>query len=344
MTSERDQKRLILWTITMSLAGIVMLWVLFLIRNVLLLLYVSVILAIGFSPAVRWIERQRVGVGRRRFPRWAAILLLYVGFLGSVAIILTIVIPPLVGQLTELGQQMPTYVDQLQNKLVRARLIEHRYTWSQLLQKVESPALAFTGILGAVQSVLGAFAAVITVLILPYYLLLEASSLQRALLQVVSPENRASVARVTGDVTLKVGAWLNGQILLGAVIGVTATVGLWIIGVPFPYVLGLIAGLGEFIPIVGPISAAVPAVLMGWTVSLKTAIFVAIYFAVQQFVENNFLVPRIMERQVGVSAVTILIALLIGGELLGIVGAVLAVPTAAIVQVLLQEFFAREHG
>jgi predicted PurR-regulated permease PerM len=344
MTPERDQKRLILWTITMSLAGIVMLWVLFLIRNVLLLLYVSVILAIGFSPAVRWIERQRVGVGRRRFPRWAAILLLYVGFLGSVAIILTIVIPPLVGQLTELGQQMPTYVDQLQNKLVRARLIDHRYTWSQLLQKVESPALAFTGILGAVQSVLGAFAAVITVLILPYYLLLEASSLQGALLQVVSSDNRASVARVTRDVTVKVGAWLNGQILLCALIGLTATVGLWIIGVPFPYVLGLIAGLGEFIPIVGPISAAVPAVLMGWTVSLKTAIFVAIYFAVQQFVENNFLVPRIMERQVGVSAVTILIALLIGGELLGIVGAVLAVPTAAIVQVLLQEFFAREHG
>lgn len=344
MTPERDQKRLILWAITMSLAGIVMLWVLFLIRNVLLLLYVSTILAIGFSPAVRWIERQRLGVGRRRFPRWAAILLLYVGFLGSVAIIFSIVIPPLVGQLTELGQQMPTYVDQLQNKLVRARLIEHRYTWSQLLQKVESPAIAFTGILGAVQSVLGVFAAVITVLILPYYLLLEASSLQSALLQIVSPESRARVARATGDVTVKVGAWLNGQILLGAVIGVTATVGLWIIGVPFPYVLGLIAGLGEFIPIVGPISAAVPAVLMGWTVSLKTAILVAIYFAVQQFVENNFLVPRIMERQVGVSAVTILVALLIGGELLGVVGAVLAVPTAAVVQVLLQEFFAREHG
>jgi predicted PurR-regulated permease PerM len=344
MTQARDQKRLILWAITMSLAGIVTMWVLFLIRNVLLLLYVSMLLAIGFSPAVRWIERQRLGVGRRRFPRWAAILLLYVGFIGSVALIFSIVFPPLVGQLTELGQQLPTYVDQLQNKLVRARLIEHRYTWSQLLQKVESPAIAFTGILGAVQGVLGAFAAVITVLILPYYLLLEASSLQNALLQVVSPDSRTRVARVTGDVAVKVGAWLSGQILLGAVIGLTATVGLWIIGVPFPYVLGLIAGVGEFIPIVGPIGAAVPAVLMGWTVSLKTAIFVAVYFAVQQFVENNFLVPRIMERQVGVSAVTILIAFLIGGELLGVVGAILAVPTAAIVQVLLQEFFARDQG
>ena len=84
--------------------------------------------------------------------------------------------------------------------------------------------------------------------------------------------------------------------------------------------------------------AAVPAIFMGWTVSGNTALIVAAYFAVQQFFENNLLVPRIMERQVGVSAVTVLVALLIGSELLGIVGALLAVPSAAIVQVLIQEF------
>jgi predicted PurR-regulated permease PerM len=344
MTSERSQKQLILWAITMSLLGIVMLWVLFLLRNVLLLLYVSSLLAIGFSPAVRWIERQRLGIGRRRFPRWAAILLLYVGFIGFVTIILSVVLPPLVNQLTDLWQKLPGYVDQLQRALVRARLIEHRITWSELLQKIPTPGLAVTGILGAVQGALGLFAAIVTVLILPYYLLLEAGWIQQSFLHVVSPERRARMARITGDVTVKVGAWLNGQILLGVVIGVSSTIGLWILGVPYPYVLGLIAGLGEFIPIVGPIGAAVPAVLMGWTVSAKTAVFVAAYFAIQQFVENNLLVPRIMERQVGVSAVTILVALLIGGELLGVVGAVLAVPTAAIVQVVLQEYFARDNG
>jgi predicted PurR-regulated permease PerM len=344
MTAEAQQKRLILWAITMSLAGIVTLYVLFLLRQVLLLLYVSTLLAIGFSPAVRWIERQRLGIGTRQFPRWAAILLLYAGFVGFVTIVLSIVVPPLVSQLTELWQNLPGYVDQLQRALVRARLIAHRITWSELIQKIQTPGLAVTGILGALQSVVGVFAAVITVLILPYYLLLEASWLQASLLQAVSPERRPRVKRITGDVAVKVGAWLNGQILLSVVIGVTATVGLWILGVPYPYVLGLIAGLGEFIPIVGPIGAAVPAILMGWTISFQTALFVAAYFAIQQFLENNVLVPRIMERQVGVSAVTILVALLIGGELLGVVGAVLAVPTAAIVQVVLQEYFERENG
>ena len=105
MTAEGQQKRLILWAITMSLAGIVTLYVLFLLRQVLLLLYVSTLLAIGFSPAVRWIERQRLGIGARQFPRWAAILLLYVGFIGLVTIVLSIVVPPLVSQLTELWQK-----------------------------------------------------------------------------------------------------------------------------------------------------------------------------------------------------------------------------------------------
>jgi predicted PurR-regulated permease PerM len=98
------------------------------------------------------------------------------------------------------------------------------------------------------------------------------------------------------------------------------------------------------IPVVGPILAAVPAILMGWTVSWKTAVFVAIYFSVQQFIENNVLVPRIMERQVGVSAATVIVALIIGSQLIGIVGAILAVPTAAIIQVLLQEHFEREES
>ena len=101
--------------------------------------------------------------------------------------------------------------------------------------------------------------------------------------------------------------------------------------------LALIAGLGEMIPVVGPILSAIPAVLVALTVSPTTALFVGIFFLVQQQVENHLLVPRIMARQVGVSAGFVIIALLIGGSLLGIVGAILAVPTAAILQVVFQE-------
>jgi len=340
MTSRENQNRLIVRGVATLLGGVVLLWVLYQLRGVLLILYISTLLAIGFSPAVRWLERWR----KFRLPRWAAILILYVGAIGIVGLVLWLVIPPLATQLSQLWQDLPGLVDRLQRSLVRAGVIDQRYTWSELLKRIESPGLAVAGILGAVQTVIGVAGTVLTVLLLPYYLLVEAQSLQKGFLHLFEAERRPRVARISRAVTVKVGAWLSGQLLLGVVIGTTATIGLWILGVPYFYVLGLIAGLGEMIPVVGPILAAVPAILMGWTVSWKTALFVAIYFSVQQFIENNVLVPRIMERQVGVSAATVIVALIIGSALLGVIGAVLAVPTAAIVQVLLQEHLEREDA
>jgi predicted PurR-regulated permease PerM len=113
-------------------------------------------------------------------------------------------------------------------------------------------------------------------------------------------------------------------------------------GVPFFYVLALIAGIGEMIPVVGPILAAIPAVAVAATVSFNKALIVIVFFVVQQQFENHVLVPKIMERQVGVSAVTVIIALLFGGSLLGILGALLAVPTAAIVQVIFMEVTSKD--
>jgi len=151
------------------------------------------------------------------------------------------------------------------------------------------------------------------------------------------------VDAMSRDITLKVSAWLGGQLFLGAIIGSSSALGLWLIGVPFFYVLALISGVGELIPVVGPILSAIPAVLVASTVSLKAALFVIIFFIVQQQVENHLLVPKIMARQVGVSAVTVIVSLLIGGKLLGILGAVLAVPTAAILQVLFSELTNKEE-
>ena len=106
---------------------------------------------------------------------------------------------------------------------------------------------------------------------------------------------------------------------------------------PFFYVLALIAGVGELIPVVGPLLSAIPAIAVAASVSWNKALFVIIFFVLQQQFENHVLVPKVMERQVGVSPVTVIVALLIGGNLLGIVGAILAVPTAAIIQVLFNE-------
>jgi predicted PurR-regulated permease PerM len=138
-------------------------------------------------------------------------------------------------------------------------------------------------------------------------------------------------------VTTKVSAWLGGQLFLGLIIGASSAIGLWALGVPFFYVLALISAIGELIPVVGPILSAIPALAVAATVSPQMVLFVLIFFVVQQQLENHILVPRIMSRQVGVSPVTVIIALLIGGSLAGIVGALLAVPTAAILQVVASE-------
>jgi predicted PurR-regulated permease PerM len=342
MTQRGEQRLLILWGIAMLLGSILLLWVLYLIRNVLLAVYISTLLAIGFSPAVRWLEKQHF-VGRHKggLPRWAAILVLYVGFLAGFVVLMGIVVPPLVAQTTALWSELPTYVAHVQDFLVRKGLVA---PGTDLMKELPGPSVAVESVLGVLQNMLGALGAVITILLLPYYLLVDADSLQAGLVQLVSTSQRPALARVTQDVAVRVGAWLNGQLLICVLIGTMTATALWLLKVPFFYVLGLMAGLGELVPIIGPLVAATPAILIAFTVSVETGLFTMAYFSVQQFLEGSVLVPRVMERQVGVSAIVVIIALLVGSELLGVVGALLAVPTAAIVQVMMQEFLSRERA
>ena len=334
-----ERNRVITRSVVTLIVGVTVTYALYQIREVLLTLYISSLLAIGLSPIVRKIEREKLLAGRFRVPRWLAILTLYITFLSAVALVLALVLPPLVAQIRQLIADLPSYVDRLQADFVRRGWLDHSWSWSSLITQMKMPpGAALTGIFGAVTGAVGILGKVITVLLLPFYLLLEASTLRAALLRLIAPENKKRADRIARTVTTKVGAWLGGQLLLGAVIGTATTIALWLLGVPYFYVLGLVAAVGELIPVIGPVLAAVPAILLGFTVSPQTALFVALYCWGQQFVENNFLVPRIMERQVGVSPVTIIVALLVGSTLLGFVGAILAVPSAAIAQVLYQEF------
>src|SRR6185503_7111855 len=125
-------------------------------------------------------------------------------------------------------------------------------------------------------------------------------------LQLFPSRRRARVDAATRAITTKVSAWLGGQLLLGGIIGSTSAVGLWLLGIPFFYVLALISGIGEMIPIVGPVLSAIPAVAVAATVSLKKVLLVVVFFVVQQQIENHVLVPKVMSRQVGLSAVTVI--------------------------------------
>ena len=190
----------------------------------------------------------------------------------------------------------------------------------------------------------GGIFAIITTLILTFYFLVDAENLRAAFLRLFPVERRARAEAATREVVTKVSAWLGGQLLMGGIIGVSAGLVLWLMGIPYFSVLALISGIGELIPVLGPILSSIPAVIIAATVSYKLALFVMLFFVIQQQFESHVLVPKIMSRQVGVSPVVVIASLLIGGEVLGILGAILAVPSAAVLQVVLGELTSEDRG
>ena len=339
MNASPDSPRaLIRYTLVGLALTVFVAWALWEVRDALMLVYISALVAIGLSPVVNAIERKRLM--RQRVPRWAAILVIYLAIIGAVVAVGVLVIPPIVTQARGLAMELPRLLHQGQQWLIDHGLLTREISAQEAVRQTAggSGAQDTVGlIVGAVFGFVGGIFGLITMLVLAFYLLVDSSGLVNVFVRLFPREKRAQVDDACRRVTNKVSAWLGGQLLLGGIIGSTAALGLYLMGVPFFYVLALIAGLGEMIPIVGPILSAVPAVAVALSVKPTLALGVIAFFFAQQQLENHLLVPKIMQRQVGISPVFVIIALLIGGSLLGVIGAILAVPTAAILQVVFEE-------
>ena len=338
MTTENHSRRLILFAVAALLVGVAFTWSLYLVRSALTLVYLSLMLALGISPAIAWLERQPWFGSKRKTPRWAAVLVFYLTAAVVLVGIYLIVVPPFIAQAGDLWAKAPEYIDKGQAWLVKHQLQRKAFTMRELLERAPSPNAAVSGVIGAVNRVLGVVLAAFAVVLLSVYFLLDGESLFRMYVRALPKESRGHWWRISSDVATKVGAWMGGQAFLCVLIGTTAALGFWIIGLPYFYVMALICGVGELIPIVGPIIAAVPCVIVAATVSGNTAIITAVYLFVQQQVENNLIIPKLMKSQTGVSPLIVMVAILVGSELLGPIGALLAVPTAAVIQILIREF------
>jgi predicted PurR-regulated permease PerM len=312
-------------------------WTLYEVRDALVLVYISALVAIGLSPLVNSIERRHL-LGRR-MPRWGAILIIYLCIIGAMVGVGALVIPALVTQARGLANELPRLLHQGQVWLIDHGMLSREITAQEAVQQTASSSGAQDTlgiIVGAIWGFVGGVFGVVTILVLSFYFLLDGDNLG-VFVRMFALANRARVEDACRRVTNKLSAWLGGQLLLGTIIGSTAALGLFLLGVPFFYVLALIAGIGELIPIVGPILSAVPAIAVALSVKPTLALAVIVFFFAQQQLENHILVPKIMQRQVGISPVGVIVALLIGGSLLGVLGVILAVPTAAILQVLFEE-------
>lgn len=304
-------------TILFTVAVILGLWFLFVIKEVLFLVFISFILMTALRPMVD-------GLAKIRIPRVLSILVIYALVFGLLGGVIASTVPSLVFQSTRLAQSLPQIVETLAPTLN----IDVQSFTQQIAPISENLVRVTFGIFSNIFTLL-------TVLAFTFYFLLERRNTETFLKSIMSDETASSIIAVVRSVEEKLGAWVRGQLMLMFVIGLLVFLGLTLLHVEFALPLAIIAALLEIVPVVGPILSAVPAVLLALATSPLLAIsVVALYFIVQQL-ENNIVVPMVMRRSVGLSPIITIFCLLVGGRLAGIVGAVLAVPLFLVLQVIL---------
>lgn len=309
-------------TIVFTIFFLIGLWLLWQIRSVILALFIAFILATAFNPLVARLARFRI-------PRTVAILLVYLFVLGVVLGVAVSIIPPLIDQTSVLVSRLPEYMTRLGVVGVDQNLISE-----QLVNLGRIPVNIFQFVVSLFSNIIAVF----IVLVLAFYLLLEWGNLDRRVVFFFGKDGvRAKAFLAT--IEKRLGGWVRGELLLMTIIGLLTYTGLRLLGVHFALPLAILAGLLEVVPNVGPLVAAIPAIIVGFTISPVIGISVAaLYFLIQQ-VENSVIVPKVMERSVGLPPLATLIALAVGVELGGIMGAILAVPVLLVVQVTVAEFF-----
>ncbi len=307
------------------------------VRSVLILLLVSGFLAIGLDPAVRWLERRRLSRGRAVAVVLLAVLLFFVGVAAAL-------VPPIIVQGQQFVAAVPDYVQNLQDNQRIAQLDARYHILDQVQTALNDPAriggTVFGGVIGVGKILVSAFFSALTVLILTLYFLSNLPTMKVNAYRLVPRSRRARVGLLADEILTRVGGYVAGALGIATIAGVTTFVLLLVIGVPYPLALALLVALTDLIPLVGATIGAAIITLVAFSISLQVGIIAAVYYLAYQQLENYVLYPRIMKRSVDVSPAATIIAVLIGASLLGVIGALLAIPIAAAVQLVLGEVVA----
>jgi predicted PurR-regulated permease PerM len=305
-------------------------------RDVLVLVGLALFLAIGLDPAVRWLGR--------RMPRWAAVAVVTVAMAGLFLGFLAAAIPPLVSQATGLVHELPHYLSQLQDRSSTVGRLNERYHLQQRLSDAIStggPGF-FGNLLGAGRLVLTATAQTLTVLVLTVYFLADFPRIRQLMYRLVPGSRRPRAVALGDEMFAKVGGFVLGNLLTSAIAGAGTFVWLVAWGIPYPLLLAVMVALLDLIPVVGSTTGGIIVTLVALTVSLPVAIATLVFYVLYRLAEDYFIVPRVMGRVIEVPATVTLVAVLVGGATLGIVGALVAIPVAAAIRiVLLQSVFPR---
>lgn len=311
-------------TIVFAVVLLSAMWLLFQIRDIVFLIFIAFLLMTAIHPLVVFLERLRL-------PRVVGILLVYAVVFGFFGVSLIGAVPALVVQSARLAQELPGFV---------ARVLPY---WNIDVSTISQQIAPISE--SVVKVTLGIFSnlvTVVTVLAFTFYFLMERSHADEILRSIVGETAAVQVMTILRAIERRLGSWVRGELLLMSFVGVFCFVGLTILHVEFALPLAILAGLLELVPMIGPTVSAIPAVLVALAVSPFLALSVAALYIIVQQVENNILVPVIMKKSVGFAPIITILALMIGGRLAGVVGAVLSIPVALVIQELLMVILSKQ--
>jgi predicted PurR-regulated permease PerM len=324
--------------IVLVVAGLgLVLYGLYLVRQILVLVLVAAFFAVGLDPLVRALGRAGLRRGVAVAVVFLAVLLFIGGFVASIT-------PPLVRQTQNLATEIPQFAERLSTRSGRFQDLDRQYDISGRLRKAvnDVPSLAGSslgGALGVARSVASAIFSVLTVIVLTLYFLLDLPNLIAGAGKLVAKSRRKEMQQHAGKVFERISGYLLGNIGVSVVAGVTTFIALTALRVPYALPLAMWVAIADLIPMVGATLGAIPAVIVAFFGGFWMGIGAVIFFAIYQQVENYYVAPRVMKRAVDISAAAVILAALIGATLLGFVGALLAIPVAASIKVLTQEIW-----
>ncbi|HEX4255588.1 MAG TPA: AI-2E family transporter [Streptosporangiaceae bacterium] len=301
-------------------------------RSVLVIVGLALFIAVGLDPVVSWLTR-------RGWPRWAAVLAVLAGLAAIIGGFLAAAVPPLTTQTTALAHQIPTYIHQLQNHNSELGKLNDKYHIQTKLTSLLSSkgSSLIGGVLGAGVLVISTFSEILGVIVLTIYFLAGLPSIKLFFYRLIPHSRRPRVILITDQITVKVGGYVLGNVLTSAIAGFGTFIWMIIFGIPYPALLGLLVAILDLVPVIGSTIGGFIVTLIALTVSLPVAIATLIFYVVYRLAEDYLIVPRIMGRTVELPAVVSLISVLVGGVLLGIVGALVAIPVAAAINLILRE-------
>lgn len=315
-------------TIVFAVFFLLSLWLLYQIRDVLVIFFIGIILMSALNPLVLRLQKFRI-------PRTLAAIIIYLAIFVLVGLVLAGLIPPLVYETGNFVNRLPEYLSFLSIQQPEGGIVN-----SQLNQFLTPLSSLSMGVVKTTLDIFGGFVIIFTLIFVSFYMLLERHNLEKYLLKLFGSTYDKRIAQVIYKIEKRLGDWMRAQITLMIIVGLLCFIGLRLLGIDYALPLAILAGLLEVVPNIGPTLSAIPAVLAGLAISpLMALAVVALYFLVQQL-ENQIIVPQVMARETGVNPLVTILALIAGYKIGGMLGAVLAIPSVVILETILTEIFA----